>query len=198
MSTGRSHEEITMRPLTAREEQALAAAASDHERHHNLYQGAYGREGAKGPDAKTPDTKTPDAKAAPQTDAQIFQKLETQLIKHQNSTAPVEKGEGYYQVLGRMHKDWSGDHINKEAHRLKDINQHSDHLKIGQRLSLISDAELQRAVKDKMAAFEHANPQQRKEMLAEARRQVLPEIHITHGPVPKPHQIPLPIPRPQV
>jgi len=172
MSTGRGNEEITMRPLTAREEHALAAAA-DHERHHNLYEGAYGKDTAKAPDAKS----------APQTDEQIFQKLERQLISRQHSTAPVEKGEGYFQVLGRMHKDWSGDHLMKEAHRLKDINHNNDHLKIGQRLSLVSDAELQRAVKDKMTVFEHASPAQRKEMLAEARRQVLPDVQITHQPV---------------
>jgi len=187
MSTGRGNEEIIMRPLTERETHALAAAAGDHERNHNLYEGAYGRDNAKGPDAKS----------APQTDEQIFQKLEAQAISRQNSTAPIEKGEGYFQLLGRMHKDWTGDHLLKEAHRLKDINQHSDTLKIGQRLSLISDTELHRAVKDKMDAFKHASPEKRKEMLAEARRQVLPDVQITHGPVAKPHPIPLPPIRPR-
>ena len=110
-----------------------------------------------------------------------FKQLETQLITQLNRTAPVARGEGYYQVLQRMHKDWTPEHLYDEAHRIKNYNHNDNELRVGQRLSTISDWMKDHAVKEKMDAFEKASPEERKRMIAEVQKQIVPDVPVSRG-----------------
>ena len=110
-----------------------------------------------------------------------FKQLETALITQLNRTAPVARGEGYYQVLQRMHKDWTPEQLYDQAHRIKNINHNDNELRVGQRLSTISDWEKEHAVKERMTAFEKASPEERKRMIDEVRKQIVPDAPVSRG-----------------
>ncbi|MBS1997321.1 MAG: hypothetical protein JSS86_13465 [Cyanobacteria bacterium SZAS LIN-2] len=137
---------------------------------------------------KSQRSEIPNAAIDPK-ESEAFKHLATKLIEQQNRTAPVAKGEGYYQVLQRMHKDWTPEHLYDEAHRIKNYNHNSNELRVGQRLSTISDWQKDHAVKERMAAFEKATPEQRKQMLAEVQKQIVPDKPVVHRH-PQPHQQP--------
>ena len=133
------------------------------------------------PDSAAPVEQNPvgAAKQAEQTkaDRDLFEKAAAQSIDHHTKSLPVRLGEGYYQVVSRMHKDWSAEHRLKEAHHLKNLNGHSSELRVGQRLPLVSNGEKAEEVKKRMEEFDQATPEQRKQMVAEAREQAEKYAH---------------------
>jgi uncharacterized protein YuzE len=106
-----------------------------------------------------------------QKDRNQFEMALARVVNHQTESLPVRPGEGYYQVVSRMHKDWSDEAIMKETHRVKDLNGRSDELKVGQRLPLISKEEKAAGIKKQIDAFDQATPDQRKQMIAQVSKQ---------------------------
>lgn len=75
------------------------------------------------------------------------QKLERKIwdqVVDETSTVPVKRGEGYYQVLERMHPDWTPERLSEETRRIKRINGNRDVLKEGERLPTATDEERKR------------------------------------------------------
>jgi hypothetical protein len=95
-----------------------------------------------------------------------YQKDLTAVIDQQAQSSPVRLGEGYYQVVSRMHQDWSDERIMKETHRIKDLNGDNDELRVGQRLPMLSDEEKAARLTRHMDAFDQATPAQRAHMIA--------------------------------
>jgi hypothetical protein len=81
---------------------------------------------------------------------------------------PLQRGEGYYQMLHRMHPDWNGKHTAQEAHHIKQLNGGKDQLKVGDVLQLYSPQEKTARLKSKMEAFDKAEPKEKLKAIAEA------------------------------
>ena len=93
------------------------------------------------------DTAT-EAKAVSPEDAQ--NRLRRAIVDR-TSTLPLLPGEGYYQVLKRMHSDAPAEKLAQEAHRIKTINHDRDILRVGERLATATDAERQRQYEQLLA-----------------------------------------------
>jgi hypothetical protein len=69
---------------------------------------------------------------------------------------PVQRTEGYFQVLQRMHKDMDGHDLAVAAHRIKwDLNGGKNELKVGDTFRVISEEELNKKVDSVIAQEEN-------------------------------------------
>jgi hypothetical protein len=100
-----------------------------------------------------------------------YEKMLSHEVDQRHLSSTVRRGEGYFQVVERMHKNWSEEKINKEAHRIKDLNGDSDELRVGQRLPMISKEEKAAEVKKQMEKFDQAAPEQRSRMLEHLKKE---------------------------
>jgi hypothetical protein len=94
------------------------------------------------------------AKPAPETNGQQSDEKKhiqevTEKVVSDSSSLPVQRGEGYFQVLKRMNPKMSEHELAVAAHHLKkDFNNDKNELKVGERFLLISQADVQKKVEE--------------------------------------------------
>jgi hypothetical protein len=93
----------------------------------------------------------PDAKPEASLEERLRQK-----IKEETSTLPLELGEGYFQVWKRMHPEQNDDQVNKEAHRIKKINDGREVLRVGERLPTATEEERARELQKRLKEAKEA------------------------------------------
>lgn len=118
---------------------------------------------------KLPPDEARESALEEQAKAQFDTKL-GEFYENQNKSLPARAGEGYYQVLDRMHPDWSPQEKVKEARRLREFN--GPELKVGQRFALHTPAETDAARAQSNDIYDKAPPEDRKAMLSDLTAQV--------------------------
>ncbi|MBC7999827.1 MAG: hypothetical protein IAF58_17870 [Leptolyngbya sp.] len=79
----------------------------------------------------------------------LKERLKTQIIA-ETSTLPILPGEGYYQVLERMHPLWKPEVLVEEAHRIKAINDQREILRAGEKLATENEQYRQRELERRL------------------------------------------------
>ena len=87
---------------------------------------------------------SPDSVAKPRK-AERDERAEKQVDEEQKTPA-LRKGEGYFQALRRMHPDWDGGKVNKEAHRIKEANGGRTNLHAGERFDTMTPEQRKEAI----------------------------------------------------
>lgn len=118
----------------------------------------YGAARGAGQDGKSepPAAESSDGKTSAQTEREkLIEQLRRKVID-ETSTLPLLRGEGYYQVLERMHPGTRAEDLVKEAHRIKHINSDRDILYVGERLATATQEERQREVEKRLKELDDA------------------------------------------
>jgi hypothetical protein len=126
----------------------------------------------------TTDTAGHPLDAAAQADrAKVQQFLQAQ-VDQAAVSSPVQRGEGYWQVLHRMYPQMSTDDLNKQAHAIKQLNGSANVLKVGQTLKLMSDDQKTAALQQQLAQYDQLSPADKAKLVAQA-KQAIPDTAAT-------------------
>ncbi|HEY9759953.1 MAG TPA: hypothetical protein V6C97_32635 [Oculatellaceae cyanobacterium] len=140
--------------------------------------------GAPKPDATAATTTDSTATATPTTDstgkqldaaaaadrAKVQQLMQAQ-ADQMSQSSPVQRKEGYWQVLHRMFPNMSTDDLNKKAHEIKQLNGNRNVLKVGEQLKLMSDDDKNKAVQQQLAQYDQLSPEDKAKVVAQAKAQ---------------------------
>lgn len=109
--------------------------------------------------------------AAAAADRAKVQQLMQAQADQTSQSSPVQRKEGYWQVLHRMFPNMSTDDLNKKAHEIKQLNGNRDVLKVGERLKLMSDDDKNKAVQQQLAQYDQLSPEDKAKVVAQAKAQ---------------------------
>ena len=144
---------------------------------------------ATNPAAKPADATNPAAKPADATDTTSdadkakVQQLIQKTIDDASVSLPVKRGEGYYQVLKRMHPEMSPEDAVKQARHMRDLNGGNINLKVGDKLPMMSADEKKAQAQAQMDAFNKLAPADKANAIAAAQT-AFPDAPAPAAPVP--------------
>jgi hypothetical protein len=120
---------------------------------------------AAGPPAKTGDATGTLSDADKAKVQQLIQKN----VEDAAVSVPVKKGEGYYQVIRRMHPEMKPEDAVKAARHMRELNGGNVNLKVGDKLPLMSDDEKKAAAQQAMDDFSKLSPADQASAIAQAK-----------------------------
>lgn len=112
------------------------------------------------------------------------QQLIQKTIDDASISLPVKRGEGYYQVLKRMHPDMAPEDAVKQARHMRDLNGGNINLKVGDKLPMMSAAENKAQVQAQMDLFNKLPADQKAQAIAAARA-AYPDAPAPAAPAPE-------------
>lgn len=120
---------------------------------------------AAGPPAKTGDATGTLSDADKAKVQQLIQKN----VEDAAVSVPIKKGEGYYQVIRRMHPEMKPEDAVKAARHMRELNGGNVNLKVGDKLPLMSDDEKKAAAQQAMDDFNKLSPADQASAIAQAK-----------------------------
>jgi hypothetical protein len=124
-----------------------------------------------------------DASTVSDADKAKVQQFIQKNVDDNSVSAPVKRGEGYYQVIRRMNPDMTPEDAVKAARHMRDLNGGNINLKVGDKLPLMSDADKKAQAQQAMDAFSKMSPADQAKTIAAAKA-AFPDAPAPAAPAP--------------